>query len=160
MSYIKKIFSIRIIRYGIVGGAGIPINWIATAIFLHLFGDQGAASWLVTVFAFEVSTTINFILNQTFTYHDQKLSGRSEWLKRAAKAQITSLSSQLIALAIHYGLNIGNPYIVNTLGIVGGFFFQFFVTRRFVFRPVAEPTPPTHEQIMLSDEIPVVTKEA
>jgi putative flippase GtrA len=158
MKYIKKLFSIRIIRYGIVGGAGIPINLIALAIFIHIFGQQGIAGWLSVVFAFEVSTTINFVLNQTFTYHDQKLSGRSEWIKRAAKAQVTSLSSQLITLGIKYGLHFGNPYVADSLGIICGFLFQFFVTNKFVFRPTEKPTMspmspmPPQEQLMLADE--------
>lgn len=160
MKHIKKLFSIRIIRYGIVGGAGIPINLAALAIFIYIFGDQGIAGWISVIFAFEVSTTINFILNQTFTYHDQKLSKRSEWIKRAAKAQVTSLSSQLITLGIKYGLHFGNPYVADSLGIACGFLFQFFVTNKFVFRPVSEPNMPSHEQLMLSDEVPVATNEA
>ncbi len=158
MKYIKKIFSIRIIRYGLVGGIGIPINLIALAIFIYFFGNKGVAGLLSVVVAFEISTTINFILNQIFTYHDQKLSSRSEWLKRAAKAQITSLSAQLITLCIKYGFHNIDPYIANTLGIVFSFFFQFFVTKRFVFRPVATPSMPPHEQLMLSDEATMTSK--
>jgi putative flippase GtrA len=158
MKYIKKFFSIRIIRYGMVGGAGIPINLIAVAIFTLIFGEQPLAGWisLPIVFAFEISTTINFILNQIFTYHDQKLSKHSEWLKRAGKAQITSLSSVLISLGIKYVFHSDN-YIASSLGIVFGFLFQFFVTKRFVFRPVAETAAAPHEQLMLSDEAPITS---
>jgi putative flippase GtrA len=148
---VQRFFALRIIRYGLVGGIGIPINLLALFVFTHIFGDTGIAGYISIFFAFEVSTTINFILNQTFTYHDQKLEGRSEWVKRALKAQVVSISSQIFAYLIKYGLHF-NPYLANIFGIVCGFLFQFFVAKRFVFR---ETTPPPVTETVAVEQTPV-----
>jgi putative flippase GtrA len=148
---VQKFFALRIIRYGIVGGIGIPINLLALFVFTHIFGSTGVAGYVSIFFAFEVSTTINFILNQLFTYHDQKLQGHSEWFKRALKAQLVSISSQIFAYLIKYGLHF-NPYLANIFGIICGFLFQFFVAKRFVFR---ETTPPPVGETVAAEQTPV-----
>lgn len=126
----------RIVRYALVGGIGIPVNLLALAAFLHLFGDRLYP--LASACAFEVSTTINFVLNQLFTYREQKHLRGWDWPKRALKAQVASLSAlaiaYVIALALRYGLH-ASPYLANTGGIVCAFFYNFSIANRFVFRP-------------------------
>ncbi len=101
-------------RYALVGGIGIPVNLLALALFLHLMGD----AWypLALALSFEISTTANFFLNQLFTYHEQKNLSVLEWVKRALKAQMTSLSAQaltyVIALSLKYGLHM-SPYLAS-----------------------------------------------
>ena len=154
IALVKRVLNIRIIRYGLVGGIGIPINDVALFLFQTLFGglsltfSYSLLSYsfksdlhyaLSSACAFEVSTTVNFILNQLFTYHEQKLRGW-QWVQRAAKAQLTSFSaillSFIVGLILVYGLKV-NEYIANPLGIVLIFIYNFFISRRFVFRPVA-----------------------
>src|SRR5579863_1159471 len=93
---------------------------------------------LASACAFEVSTTINFVLNQLFTYGEQKHLRGWEWPKRALKAQATSLSAfglqYATALLLKYGLHV-NPYVANTCGIACAFFYNFTIANRFVFRP-------------------------
>ena len=84
----------RIIRYGLVGGIGIPVNDLALLLFMSLMHSFYP---LASACAFEVSTTINFVLNQLFTYSEQHLSGMG-WVRRAGKAQLTSLSALLLSL--------------------------------------------------------------
>jgi glycosyltransferase involved in cell wall biosynthesis/putative flippase GtrA len=121
-----------------VGGIGIPINLAALAVFLHVMGD--GLYPLALACSFEVSTTINFILNQLFTYHEQKHLHGWDWVRRALKAQMTSLSallvSYVIALVFKYGLHV-SPYIASTVGIVSAFFYNFIISKRFVFRSAA-----------------------
>ena len=61
---VQRLFRIRIVRYALVGGIGIPVNLLALALFLHLMGD----AWypLALALSFEISTTANFFLNQLF----------------------------------------------------------------------------------------------
>lgn len=154
-SLVTRILKIRVIRYGLVGGVGIPINDFALFIFQTLFsGISLSISFsllgypiatdlhyaLSSACAFEVSTTINFVLNQLFTYHEQKLKGW-QWVQRAAKAQLTSFSAILLSfgvgLVLVYGLHV-NEYIANPTGIILIFTYNFFISRKFVFRPVAK----------------------
>src|SRR5437899_1714873 len=96
---LRQIFRVRVIRYGVVGGIGIPVHLVALAVLLSIFGT---ASYPISLAgAFEVSTTINFVLNQLFTYSDKKIHGW-QWIKRAIKAQLTSIS----ALALTYGIAV------------------------------------------------------
>ena len=152
ITFIKRLFNLRIVRYGLVGGVGIPINVLALYIFQHLLGFfpltvnfsfigyNSTVNLLYAVAsacAFEVSTTINFLLNQIFTYGEQKLQGWS-WIQRALKAQLTSLSALLlsftIGLILVYGLHV-NEYIANPTGIIVVFIYNFFISKRFVYRP-------------------------
>ncbi len=141
--YAQRLLRRRIVRYALVGGIGIPVNLLALAIFLHLFGD--GLYPLASACAFEVSTTVNFVLNQLFTYSEQKHLRGWDWPKRALKAQATSLSALAmtwaIGLALKYGLH-ANPYLANAVGIVCSFAYNFTISNRFVFRPA----PPQHSE--------------
>ena len=139
---IRRLLAVRIVRYALVGGVGIPVNLLALAVFLHLMG--GNLYPLASACAFEISTTVNFVLNQLFTYSDQKHLRGWDWPKRALKAQLTSLSALLIAYAIGLALTYGlhtSPYLANTVGIVGAFFYNFAISNRFVFRPASSTQP-------------------
>ena len=130
----------RIVRYGLVGGIGIPIQDLALLLFMSLMHGFYP---LASACAFEVSTTINFVLNQFFTYSEQRqqLSGLG-WVKRAGKAQLTSLSalllSYLAALALVEFFHV-NVYIANPACIVVAFVYNFFISNKLVFRPPTTP---------------------
>jgi len=138
-SFLKRLFKMRIIRYGLVGGIGIPVNDLALLLFMSLMHGFYP---LASACAFEISTTINFVLNQLFTYSEQRqhLSGWG-WVRRAGKAQLTSLSalllSYLAALALVKFFHV-NVYVANPIGIVVAFVYNYFISRKLVFR---SPTP-------------------
>ncbi len=58
---LQRVCAIRIVRYGLMGSLGIPVNNLTLALFAHLVGG---AFWLAVLCAFEVSTTVTFVLNQ------------------------------------------------------------------------------------------------
>ena len=136
VAWIQRLLRVRIVRYALVGGIGIPINLLAYAVFLRLMGAR--LDLLASACAFEVSTSVNFVLNQLYTYSDQKHLRGWDWPKRALKAQASSASALvlafLIAQALKYGLHV-NPYVAQTCGIAGSFFYNFAISNRFVFRP-------------------------
>lgn len=148
---VEKALQVRIIRYGMVGGVGILINEAALFCFTSLLGlaiPKGSVflypvSWF---FAFEVSNIINFILNQYFTYSEQVKGIHGwEWISRAFKGQLTSLSSMLISAAVSWSLFFFfhvDEYLASLVGIVAQFFYNFFISNKLVFRPIA-PTDTT-----------------
>src|SRR5258708_21865430 len=148
IALIKRFFKIRIIRYGLVGGLGIPINNLALFIFLLLMGQRLYP--LANACTFIVSNIINFVLNQLFTYREQIRGIRGwEWIRRFFKGQLTSLSATLItylvALALVYFFT-ANKYLANDIGIVLAFVYNFFISNKLVFRPTTTPfTPPMAE---------------
>jgi putative flippase GtrA len=129
---------VRIVRFTIVGLIGVPIHLLALAVFLHFMTVRLYP--LALVCAFEFSTTINFVLNQRFTYHEQKHLHGWDWPKRALRAQLSSISAQLIsysvALLLTYGPHL-SPYLASVIGIFCAFFVNFTIANRFVFRPSA-----------------------
>jgi putative flippase GtrA len=156
---VKQLVNKRIVRYGLVGSIGIPVNDLALFVFKYLLRTVQLTTHLIVMShhitidlhyalasacAFEISTTINFVLNQLFTYNEQKIYGW-DWLRRAGKAQLTSLSAQLltftVGLVLVYGLNV-NDYIANPVGIIVVFVYGFFISRKFVFQPITDYTRP------------------
>jgi|SRR5258708_2143937 putative flippase GtrA len=135
---IKRILNIRIVRYALVGGIGIPIQDGALFVFMHLFGNGNIVFPFAYACAFEVSTTINFVLNQLFTYHDQKHIRGWQWVTRALKAQVASISAFLLAfgisLALKYVFGV-DVYIATPVGTICAFLYNFMISKRFVFRP-------------------------
>lgn len=153
---VEKFLKIRIIRYGMVGGVGILVNDAALFCFKSLLGLVLPAHSIflypiASACAFEVSNIINFVLNQFFTYSEQVkgIHGR-EWVRRAAKGQLTSLSamllSYLVGLALVFFLHV-NDYLANPAGIVVAFVYNFFISNKLVFRATApiNTTPGTME---------------
>jgi putative flippase GtrA len=137
----RRLLKIRIVRYGLVGGIGLPVNDLALLLFMNIMGGIYP---LASACAFEVSTTVNFVLNQFFTYSEQRqhLHGWG-WVRRAGKAQLTSLSALLIsylaALALVRFFNV-NYYIANPCGIVVAFVYNYFISNKLVFRPTMHAT--------------------
>jgi putative flippase GtrA len=129
----------RFLRFALVGLIGVPINLLLLALFLHLLGE----AWypLALVASFEISTTINFVLNQIYTYGEHKPTRPWDWVKRALKAQATTLSSQLVTflgiLLLKEQLGL-NPYLASLIGMGGAFLYNFVVSNRFVFLPREE----------------------
>lgn len=145
---LKRLFKLHIIRYGLVGGLGIPINDAALFLFAQFLLLPLP---LAEACAFLVSNFINFTLNQFFTYREQVRGIHGwEWLRRYARGQLTSLSASLlaylIALGLVYFLRV-DKYLANPVGIVVAFLYNFFLSRKLVFRPTtAHPAPTVCEQ--------------
>lgn len=158
-SLIERFLKIRIIRYGLVGGIGIPVNELAlfcfTALFTVILSSKNPYIYAIAAAcAFEVSNIVNFVLNQIFTYREQ-LQGIHgwEWVRRGAKGQLTSLSSMLLSytvgLVLVYVFHVSG-YIGNFAGIVIAFVYNFFISNKLVFRPIA--TASTEPQVEGSAE--------
>lgn len=144
VSLIKRFFQIRIIRYGLVGGIGIPIQNAFLLLFLLLLSQKFFL--LANALAFIFSNIINFILNQLFTYREQVKGIHGwEWVRRFFKGQLTSSSSlllsYLIATALVY-LAHANDYLSTDTGIVIAFLYNFFVSNKLVFRATADSATP------------------
>lgn len=154
-SFIQRVFRMRIVRYGLVGGVGIPVNDLALFCFMSLltplFPPKSAFLYAIaSACAFEVSNIVNFTLNQFFTYREQVKDIHGwEWVRRAAKGQLTSLSAMLLSygvgLLLFYVFHV-NEYFANPAGIIVAFVYNFFVSRKLVFRPAAPPAQPVQEK--------------
>jgi dolichol-phosphate mannosyltransferase len=121
---------------------GIPINMALLWFFHGLLHMPIVPAWIC---AFEPSSLINFYANQRFTYHEQKHVRGWDWPIRALKAQLSSLTGQVVNVAVFAGLlGLGMHYLpADAAGIVAAFTVNFLLANRFVFtaahRHPAEP---------------------
>jgi putative flippase GtrA len=133
----------RILRFALVGGAGIPIN-IALLWLLHEIAQLPIVpAWML---AFECCVLINFYANQRFTFHEQQHLRGWDWPKRALKAQLTTLVGVGINIAT-FGMLLaaGMHYVIaDTAGIIAAFAANFTLARRFVFTPPAPASSEPH----------------
>jgi putative flippase GtrA len=111
---------------------------LALALFQYLLGNDATWKYLIAnAAAFEVGTIINFVLNQLFTYGDQKPTTLKGWIIKGFKAQIANLSAFLVAYIISSGLHLLlhlNEYIANPISLVLNFIYKYLVSDKFVFR--------------------------
>ncbi|HEX7736076.1 MAG TPA: GtrA family protein [Ktedonobacteraceae bacterium] len=147
VSLVQRLLKIRLFRYALVGGIGIFVNEGALFCFSHLFGlaipEKSIFLYPISwFFAFEVSNIVNFTLNQFFTYREQVKDIHGwEWVRRAFKGQLTSISAMLISLAVSWTLFFlfhVDQYIASLIGIVMQFFYNFFISNKLVFRSSAQ----------------------
>lgn len=135
LNHLKPWLELRIVRYGMVGALGVPINNAALIVFLFL---TRGVFWLSLPLAFEVSTVLNFVLNQRFTYREQTHLRGWDWPRRALKAQISSISAIILAMGIAFALKYGlhvETFLATDIGIMLAFFYNFALSRRIVFQP-------------------------
>lgn len=132
ISRLSTVLRLRLVRYALVGGIGIPINMAFLWFFHGLLRMPMIPAWIC---AFEPSSLINFYANQRFTYHEQKHVRGWDWPIRALKAQASSLSGQVVNVAVFSGLlALGLHYLpADGVGIVAAFTVNFLIANRFVF---------------------------
>ncbi|HXT33969.1 MAG TPA: GtrA family protein [Chloroflexota bacterium] len=131
-SFVRALFRLRVVRYALVGGIGIPINIVLLWFFHGLLHMPIVPAWIC---AFEPSSLINFYANQRFTYHEQTHVRGWDWPIRALKAQATSLTGLAVNVAAFSALlKLGIHYLpADAAGIVAAFAVNFVIANRFVF---------------------------
>ena len=124
----------RIMAYGLVGLAGVAVNWIVARILL---GQGRWPEWICLALAFECSVVHNCVLNEIFTFRDAVChSGWDKRLRRFGVFQSVSLAGLAVNLgaATLAGVLGADALVAMTGGsILGGlvnFFFNTHVTWR------------------------------
>ena len=80
---LRRMLGLRFVRYGLVGGMGIPVNMILLWFFHSVLRMPLVPAWICA----PPSSLLNFYANQRFTYHDQDHLRGWAWPVRALKAQ-------------------------------------------------------------------------
>lgn len=135
----------RVVRFALVGGAGIPLNVGLLWLLHEEFHLPTVPAWIV---AFELCVLINFYANQRFTYREQQHLRGWDWPKRALRAQLTTVVGIGVNVMTFGGLLAAHvPYLTaDVAGIVAAFGVNFLLAQHFVFTPaVAAPVAPQLE---------------
>lgn len=102
----------RLIRFGLVGCAGVVVNMA----ILYLLVEHGRLNHLIAAaIASEVSILSNFVLNDRWTF--RQVQARHSWLRRAAHYNAVALSGLAISLSAlaFLTLYVGMHYLIANL---------------------------------------------
>ena len=99
---IKKAAHPRLLRFGMVGLSGVPVNLG----MLWLFSDNlGWPLALASPLAIEISIIWNFLLNDTWTFSDRKADASAHFFKRMYRYNVVSLVGLAIQVGAAFAMN-------------------------------------------------------
>jgi dolichol-phosphate mannosyltransferase len=138
--WLGRIIPTRFALFGTIGAAGVVVHMAVLATFLQIFGGS-LKGQLVSSFelgqtiAALVAMTFNFVLNNSLTYSDKRLSGFLPLLKGWCKFALTcsvglTANVGVAAILVHYGVH---EYPSAITGIIVGSVWNFALSSRFVW---------------------------
>jgi putative flippase GtrA len=153
---IERLAASKLVRFGLVGGLGLPVNLAALAVAKELLGLHDLLAWL---FGFIVAVTFTWWGNRTFTFHEHKSTGHSgilaEWfrfvLTNAVGAGANWVIYALLLWWAPWPLDLLKAdlraYPALCVGVLVGLIFNFTLSKKLVFKaknttPPAPPSPP------------------
>jgi dolichol-phosphate mannosyltransferase len=121
---------LRLIKFSIVGGIGAGINtW-----FLWLFTDVAGLYYLYSaVIAIEIAIILQFLMNDRWTFKEQKTTHVEQFMKRIIKSNIWRSGGLAVNIGVLYYLteHAGVYYLLsNIVGIVCAFLLNYLFESR------------------------------
>lgn len=134
---LARLSQVSILRFAVIGILGMPVDWLALQLFLHL----GTGPYFGRVLAWLVAATFTWAGNRYFTFADRRshsFTGTiAEWGRFLAANAVGGLVNVgLYSVMLRFApppLNDLNLAFVS--GILLGLAFNFFLSRKMVFRP-------------------------
>ena len=99
-SRLAPFFSAQFLKFCTVGASGVLVNLGAMAVLLFI----GLRSSYASAWAIEISIISNFIVNELWTFRDQRDEGTV--LGRAARFQLVSFVGAMIQWTVFLGMNV------------------------------------------------------
>lgn len=138
--WLGRIIPTRFALFGTIGALGVVIHMAVLAAFLNMFGG-GLQDGVFTVFeagqtiAAVVAMTFNFVLNNSLTYADKRLTGfvplLRGWCKFALTCSVGLLTNVgVAAVLVRFGFH---EYPAAITGIVVGSVWNFALSSKFVW---------------------------
>jgi putative flippase GtrA len=130
---LHKTLILEFFKFGIVGLLGLAVDTSVVYLAIHGFGWHPVAS---AIFSFPFAVTFTWVLNRHFTYgQSPKTPIRQEWARFLAVCSIGFVINRGVytALVLTVPLIYANPFIALFAGSIAGMFFNFFVSRKWVF---------------------------
>jgi dolichol-phosphate mannosyltransferase len=138
--WLGRIIPTRFALFGTIGAAGVVVHMAVLSAFLAVFGgsfrDQFVTDFEIgQTLAAVVAMSFNFVLNNSLTYADQRLSGAGPllrgWLKFALTCSVGLLANVgVAAVLVRMGIH---AYPAALTGIVIGSVWNYALSSRFVW---------------------------
>jgi putative flippase GtrA len=125
---------LEVVKFGIVGGSGVLVNFVVFNLLLH---GLGWAAMVATVLASCVAMATNYVGFRYFTYRDRAQRNRQQIVLFFVFSGLgVVMESGLFWLGYH-GLGLSNPLesnVAKALSIIIASAFRFLVYRTWVFQ--------------------------
>ena len=125
------------IAFAVVGGAGFVVNEVSLFVGLHVLG---MSTFWAAFLGFLVTVTFTWLGNRIVTFHENAAVGMrsmmAEWV-RFVGVNSAGLAANYgtFATLVRFGPSpISSPYIALGIGSLVGLVFNFYFSRRGVFR--------------------------
>jgi dolichol-phosphate mannosyltransferase len=131
VSPLRRLLTLRFLRFALVGASGVAINmgalWLLTT-------SVGLPVPVASVIAIELSILSNFTLNDLWTWRGVD---KKRYPVRAgqyhASVAVTAVLNWLILVGLHSGLGV-HYLVANLAGIAVGTLLNFFINDAWTFR--------------------------
>ncbi len=131
-----RILPTKFIMFSIVGAFGVLVH---LGVLSAIFGTGTTTFITAQIIATVVAMTVNFFVNNFFTYFDRRLLGwrmLTGWLSFSAASAVGALAN--IGISAYLFETLGFPWLGAALvGIVIGATWNYAITALFTWRPVA-----------------------
>ncbi|MDO8954803.1 MAG: GtrA family protein [Gammaproteobacteria bacterium] len=119
-------------RFGLVGGIGFIVDAGILALFIYGLHCNAIKSRLVS---FLIAVTVTWAFNRYFTFNANNSQKLKEWFRYFLANGIGGLLNLgLYSLLVIYGYGLfQKPLIALVIGSIAGMFFNFFMSKRYVF---------------------------
>ncbi|MEV3860477.1 GtrA family protein [Streptomyces sp. NPDC050095] len=126
--------SFEIVKFGVVGGSGVAVNFL---VFNLLFHGMGSGPMAATVAASCVAMATNYLGFRFFAYRDRAARTRRQIMLFFVFSGIGVAMESLLFYAGYHGAQMTGPIAANVakaLSIVLASAFRFLVYRTWVFQ--------------------------
>ncbi len=158
LSWIGRVFSGRLLKFGLVGSSGVLVNLIVMALLLKLtnFDD-----WRVSALASLIANLSNYVLNNKWTFADRThrgwnmLKGYLFYLVMSAAGLVTSTGTYAVLTwslgRLHVSQNLTGIYVslvalsLQLIAILLGMFFNYELNRNITWPSADKVRPRTRK---------------
>lgn len=136
MSLMARLSRISILRFAVIGALGMPVDWCALHLWLHL----GTGPYFGRVLAWLVAATFTWAGNRYFTFADSRARGpigaAGEWLRFLAANAVGGLVNVgLYSVMLRFAPPPFNDLnLAFVCGVLLGLVFNFVLSKKMVFR--------------------------
>ncbi len=131
---IQSFFTARFIKFCVVGASGVVVNLAMLALFSALGMQQSLAS----ACAIQVSILSNFVVNDRWTFRDQR--GEGTVVSRLLRFQGVSLVGALMQWSVFVAGNVGLLWWLEGGQAVALYFaVEGGILERYIYQPIAHP---------------------
>ena len=135
MTLLQRLAKISLLRFAVIGALGMPVDWGALQLAMHLGAPRDAAR----LAAWFCAATFTWLGNRYFTFAASRAHGGAiarEWLRFLGANSVGGAANvgSFLALTHFAPAPFNNINVAFVLGVLVGLVFNFTLSKMLVFR--------------------------